>query len=350
MRLFRSLALGLALTSAALCAAFAPGNIVVVRYGDGSAALTNAGTSIFLDEYTPSGALVQTIPLPTSTSGANKRIVGSGTAATEGLMTLSADGRCLVIPGYDAAPGTASITGSTSAAVNRVIAKIDSTGLIDSTTALSDAITGSNPRSAASTNCSDLWIVGGAAGVRYASLGSATSTSVSTTVTNVRGINIFGSQLYISTASGTNPRVYAVGSGTPTTTGQTMTPLTGFSVGAAADGFFFADLNPSVPGVDTLYVADDGGSILKYSLVAGTWTSNGAITASNVHGLTGTVSGGSVTLYLTYATNLSKIAKVTDTGGYNAAPSATTVTDLVTAATNTQFRGVAFQKAGVGGA
>lgn len=45
-------------------APFTPNNIVVLRIGDGSAVLSNAGTMVFLDEYTPAGTLVQSIQLP----------------------------------------------------------------------------------------------------------------------------------------------------------------------------------------------------------------------------------------------------------------------------------------------
>jgi len=43
-----------------------PGNLVIYRVGDGSAALGTAATAVFLDEYTPLGTLVQSIALPTT--------------------------------------------------------------------------------------------------------------------------------------------------------------------------------------------------------------------------------------------------------------------------------------------
>ncbi|MCU1235317.1 MAG: hypothetical protein JWP63_3284, partial [Candidatus Solibacter sp.] len=340
MRLLRLLTLALVGAALSFPAAFTTGNLVVLRFGDGSAALASSGTAAFLDEYTPAGALVQSIALPTSVNGSNKRLVVSGTATTEGQMSLSTDGKCLVVPGYDAAVGTASITTSTSATVNRVIGKINSSGVIDTTTALTDAITGGNPRAATSTNCTDLWIAGSTAGVRYAAAGATTSTSVSTTSTNIRGLNIFGGQLYASTASGTL-RIGTVGTGTPTTTGQTYTNLPGFPTATVTpNAFFFADLNAGVAGVDTLYFVDESLGIQKYSLVSGSWTSNGSIAAATARGLTASVSGTTVTLYVTYGTG-AKLAKLVDSGGYNTAITGT-LTDLATAGTNTQFRGVAF--------
>ena len=90
------------------------GNIVVYRVGTGAAALHANATAVFLDEYTPAGSLVQSIAMPTTDSGGNQTLTASGTATSEGLLTLSADGQYLVLTGYDAALGTASITTSTS--------------------------------------------------------------------------------------------------------------------------------------------------------------------------------------------------------------------------------------------
>jgi hypothetical protein len=112
--------------------------------------------------------------------------------------------------------------------------------------------------------------------------------------------------------------------------------------------FFFADLDTGIPGVDTLYVADETlntGFIAKYSLVSGTWTSNGTFAVGGGNsfiGLTGKNSGQNVTLFATrtVSSSSSQLMTITDTSGYNAtfAPTGTVV---ATAATNTAFRGVA---------
>ena len=101
-------------------------------------------------------------------------------------------------------------------------------------------------------------------------------------------------------------------------------------------------------GLDTLYVADDGAGLLKYSLVQGAWTSNGVVGAASdtYRGLTGVASGSSVTLFATRkggsaATGGGELVVVQDPAGYNGAFAATPTT-LATSATNTAFRGVAF--------
>ncbi|MEI6624360.1 MAG: hypothetical protein WCP28_20910, partial [Actinomycetes bacterium] len=65
-------------TSPAFAAAFGPSNVVVYRVGDGSATLTNAAAPVFLDEYQPDGTKSQSIALPTSTSGIQRRLTASG--------------------------------------------------------------------------------------------------------------------------------------------------------------------------------------------------------------------------------------------------------------------------------
>ncbi|HJQ39093.1 MAG TPA: hypothetical protein VKB93_18295, partial [Thermoanaerobaculia bacterium] len=320
----------------------------MLRFGDGTAVLGSAGTAVFLDEYTTAGAFVQTITVPTTTVGSQRRLVVSGSATSEGFMTRSADGQYLVFSGYDAALATASITTSTSATVPRVIARVAADGTIDTSTALTDAISGGNPRGAASTNGTDLWISGtsGGGGIRYAAFGATTSTALNTTPNNLRSVNVFNGQLYISSQTGAF-RLSTVGAGTPTTSGQTTTSLPGYPTATTSPyQYFFADLDAGVAGVDTVYVADDGGTgtggLQKYSLVAGSWVANGSIAlASNLRGLTGSVSGSTVTLYSTVRTNPPTIRVTTDTSGYNATITGTLAT-LATGANNTALQGIAF--------
>src|SRR5260221_102810 len=94
--------------------AFTPGNVIVYRVGDGVTALGSTATAVFLDEYTPAGTLVQSVAMPTTPSGSNRRLTASGAATSEGFLTLSSDGKFLALTGYDAALGTAAIAGTPS--------------------------------------------------------------------------------------------------------------------------------------------------------------------------------------------------------------------------------------------
>jgi hypothetical protein len=342
-----------------LLAAFTPGNLVVYRVGAGTDALNNTGAAVFLDEFTTSGTLVQSIALPTTVAGNNRQLIASGTSAAEGLITRSADGRYLLVTGYARnLGGTGSVSATTAADVNRVVGRIDANGTIDATTALTDFSSANSPRSVASTNGTDLYVAGGIGGVRYTTLGATASTQINNganAVANVRQLNIFNGQLYFSGASGTAVRIGAVGTGTPTTAMQDTTALPGFPLTGSPYGFFFADLTSSVPGLDTLYVADDNtttGGLQKYSLVSGSWVSNGSVgTAADAYrGLTGIVSGTTVTLYATRkggsgSTGGGELVSVVDATGYNATITAMP-TLLATAAINTAFRGVALTPVG----
>ncbi|MBV9931132.1 MAG: cadherin domain-containing protein, partial [Alphaproteobacteria bacterium] len=328
-------------------AAFTPGNIVVYRVGSGSTALTGSATQVFLDEYTPAGTLVQSIALPTAASGANHILTAAGTATSEGLLTLSADGHYLLLTGYDATVGSSAPNAATATADPRIVGRVDANGNIDTSTVLTGFSTANNIRSVASSDGSAIWAAG-ATGDAYTTFGS-TSTPTTLGTVNTRQVEIFNGQLYYSTGSGT-AGIYSLGSGLPTTGGQTGTLL---AASSNPYSFYFADLSAAVPGVDTLYVVDATGAngLEKFSLVGGSWLLTSKVTAavplaggnavsvSGLTGLTASVSGTTVTLF---ESNPSSLFKLVDTSGYNAAFSATSMTTIATAGTNTAFRGIAF--------
>ncbi|HEY4148629.1 MAG TPA: hypothetical protein VGM41_06865, partial [Chitinophagaceae bacterium] len=332
-------------------AQFTTGNLVIYRVGTGSGSLASSGNAVFLDEYTPTGTLVRSLAIPSSDpdgSGPNKQLIASGTATSEGLLNRSVDGRYLILTGYGANTGTSGLAGTTSATVPRVVGIVDYQDNINTSTALTDYASGNNPRSATSVDGTAVWVCGAAGGVRYASSGATTSSAVSTTVANLREINVFQDQLYISTSSGSAVRIGTVGTGVPNTTGQTTVTLPGFATSTGSPyQFMLFDLDATVAGPDVLYVADDGIGLSKYSLVGGNWVLNGTVglSSDSYRGLTGTISGSTVTLYATRngggnASGGGEFVSIVDATGYNAAISGTP-TLLATAAANTAFRGIA---------
>ncbi|MBP7998467.1 MAG: hypothetical protein KA314_04055 [Chloroflexi bacterium] len=330
-------------------AAFTPGNLVIYRVGSGVGNLVNTGNPVFLDEYTTSGTLVQSIPLPTTASGSHYPLIAGGTATSEGLITLSRDQQKLLLTGYGSTiPCPVPCASATATIIPRVVAVVNSNGSINTTTGLTDFASTSNPRSAVSVNGTSLWVAGGTGGPRFTTLGATTSTQISSTLTNLRQLHIFSIQLYVSAASG-SIRVGTVGTGLPTTTGNTITNLPGFpTAGGGPYGFVLFDLTIGVGGVDTLYVADETGlALTKYSLVGGNWTSNGTVgtSADAYRGLTALRSGTTVTLYATRrggagVSGGGELVRLVDSSGYNGTFSGTP-TILANAATNTAFRGIA---------
>jgi hypothetical protein len=322
--------------------ALTPGNLVVFRVGDGSAALTSASTAAFLVEYTPSGTLVQSIALPTTAVGGNQALTCNGTATSEGFIARSANGAYMTCCGYNAVPGVAAINGTASTLYSRGVGRVGLDGTIDTTTALSDAYSAANVRSAVSSDGSSFWLTGSAGGSRYATLGATASTVLNTAnPVNLRVANIFNNQLYISTASSGVLGIATVGTGLPTSTGQTITELAGMPTTGTHSpyGFWFKDAN-------TLYVADDGavaagGGIQKWTYSGSTWTLaytllNNGTTTTGCRSVTGTVVGGNTVLYATSSATGTPLITVTDTGA------GATATTLATAPANTAFRSVIF--------
>lgn len=340
-------------------APFTPGNLVVVRIGDGGATAPASGSAVatYLLEYTPAGVLVQTIALPTAAAGSNSILTNTGTSTSDALLTRSANGAYLVLTGYDAALGTAALTSTASTANNRIIGRVAANGTVDTSTRIGDAFSGtsnssSNIRSAATVNGTSFYAVGSNSGVRYvpfANSATAATTALNTTGSvNNRGVNIFGGNLYVSSAAGAAFGISQVGTGLPTTASQTTALLPGFpaTTGPSPYSFYFADLSATVPGVDVVYVADERtaaeGGIQKWSLVGSTWVMNGSIASTQaVRGLDGRTTGTTVSLVASGSGGLYLVA---DNAGYNAAPSTATLPAPIVAAPagNGVFRGATF--------
>ena len=261
---------------------FTAGDVVVYRVGQGIAALAGDATAVFLDEYTPGGTLVQSVPLPTtSVNGGNQALVASGSASSEGQINLSANGEFVVLTGYDAALGTASVSSTTSVSTPRTIGLVSASGNVYTTTALNDFATGNNIRGATSIDGSNLWVTGAAGGLAFTTPGSTTSTALDPAgEQNLRDVVITDGNLYVSSQK--SDVAASVGSGTPTVPPQTLTALPGLPSPANtvnANGFYLAHLNGAGTAVDTLYVTDQvansgAGQIDKYSLVGGTWVAS----------------------------------------------------------------------------
>ena len=252
-------------------AGFTEGNVVVYRVGDGAAALTNAATPAFLDEYDAAGTLVQSIALPTADDGSNRQLTNNGTASSEGFLSRSTDGRYLVFGGYDAAVGTANPATMAASTANRVVGRADANGVVDTSTALTNAHSSGNIRSVTSDDGTRYWTGGSTGGVYTATTSATTSTLVSSTITNNRVVGIAGGQLYVTASTSLNQ----VGTGLPTTAGQVSTPVSLSQALTAAYGYTFLDRSPDVAGVDTLYVAQDGGRGIE------TWSRSPASSASS---------------------------------------------------------------------
>ncbi len=319
-------------------AAFTPGNIVVYRIGDGVGVLAGTTSASFLDEYTPAGVLVQSIAFPTSVAGSNLACTNSGTSTSEGFISLSGDGRYIFVAGYNVAPGGV----LASASVERVAGRVDFFGSVSTSTYITDGSTG-NARSIFSTNGTDIWMATSGVGVRYFTYGNTTtSTLISAAPTNTRVVNVLNGQLYITAGSGAFQGVASIGTGAPTTAGQTTTILPGFPVASGPSPYGYS-MNATG---DVIYLGDDraiasGGGVQKWTLSGGTWTLAYTLNTGLTNGCRGVIvdwSGANPVIYSTEGngTTNNSIVSVTDAGA------ASSFTVLASAGTNKVLRGIAF--------
>lgn len=340
MRLLGSVLSSLLFASTAF-AQLEPGAIVVYRVGNGTAALNNQATPVFLDVFDADGDDLGTIPMPIAVSGENRPLTAAGTATTEGFMNLSTDCSVLTLTGYGAVPGTIGVSATPADTVPRVVGIVDAAGTIDTSTALEDWADASNPRSAISTDGTDLWLAGGSGGLRFAQPGASTSVEISSDATNLRSLAISVGQLFVSTISGTTFRVASVGSGLPTTGPQTIAGVPGVSTSISPFAFAFLDMDDVEPGPDVLYIARDPGGIAKYSKTGATWEETGTL-SGNYRGLAAVRDGDDAILVATRAGN--QLMWIVDVGGHGG-DLVSTPRVLDTAPINTAYRGVAFAPA-----
>jgi hypothetical protein len=331
---------------------FTAGNLVITRTGDGTTTLSGDTAPVSLVEYSPVGVAGITVTMPST--GTDKLTIG-GNSKSQGQLSLSEDGKYLLLIGYDQLVATAS---GTAQAGTKVIGRVSSNGTVNLSTKITSGSNGI-PRSVVSTNGTDIWATITNNTVFYTTLGNGAS-AINTGfgggyTTAVRTLNIFKSQLYAYTNYGplliSNPAL-------PTATGATQTAS--FNPSLDNIGFVFLDLDAATSwnntGYDVLYISAPGDTtagLSKYYWNGTAWT------------LAGRISGGclSVTANVTKnafdenvavlyvltgdgtATN-NTLVTYTDETGFSGDISALTSTLVATAGANYSFRGVAFAPQG----
>lgn len=322
----------------ALHAQFSPDSLVVLRVGDGSAALSSAAQPIFLDQYAPTGSgqtPSYTLAIP---SIGPEALTLSGTATSEGALSLSVNGLSLSFAGYNANAGTASIASTAAATVNRGAGLVTYDGQYTLAARTDQGFSGNNVRGAVTVDGSGFWLSGnggsGSGGVWYV-VGDS-DTQVYNTIGNLRVPNIFGGNLYFSTGSGTDTRGVHFFAGLPTAGGATATQL--LATGGGSSPYDFA----LSPGGTLLYIADDSTEgIQRWEFDGSVWslayTLGTGVSGVGARGLTVDWSGAAPVLFaITEETSANRLIRIEDTG-------ATAVAEtLATAGANTIFRGVDF--------
>ena len=354
-----AVASAIAISGSAMAGIFGSGNVVVERVGNGTTTLSSAATAVSVIEMNTAGVTQQQLDLATSGS---TQVTDSGSATSNGYLNMY--NGLLAVSGYNAASGTASVAGSNT----KVGTVIGSDGNVSTATRTlfptsgTMPFTGNNFRSMIATGANTFYASGtgsgtpSTGGIWYANNGSFTQISSTATgqPTNMRNVEIYGGNLYTSSAASTGNGVWQIGTGLATTAGQTNTLLINAGAGASTYGFVLFDTNSDGTN-DLAYLADDrttaGGGLQKWVLTGGTWTNSWSVLV-NVSGATSTTAGtgfagirgltgtwdalnGAQLFATTTETSNNRVIAFSDTGS-----TPTSFTNLASAGTNYAFRGV----------
>ena len=354
-----AVASAIAISGSAMAGIFGSGNVVVERIGNGTTTLSSAATAVSVIEMNTAGVTQQQLDLPTSGSS---QVTDSGSATSNGYLNVY--NGLLAVSGYNAASGTASVASSNT----KVGTVIGSDGSVASATrnlfptSGTMPFTGNNFRSMIATGANTFYASGtgsgtpSTGGVWYANNGSFTQISSTATgqPTNMRNVEIYGGNLYTSSAASTGYGVWQIGTGLATTAGQTSTLLINAGANASTYGFVLFDTNSDGTN-DLAYLADDrttaGGGLQKWVLTGGTWTNSWSVLVNGtgatsttagtgfagIRGLTGTwdALNGAQLFATTTETSNNRLIAFSDTGS-----TPTSFTNLASAGTNYVFRGV----------
>jgi hypothetical protein len=272
--------------------ALTPGNLIAVQRGDGTTNLGSSGYLVFLDEYTTGGVLVQRIALPNADAGMTNALLLSGQNGTEGLINRSADGQFLTIIGYDVPVGTQFVTSTFPFQYGRTIARIDANGNVDTSTVVNMPSTSSvpyNPSDVVSFDGTQFWLSSNLpngdttdSGILYTTFGSTgAATQLGPVPVGASAIGIFGTgaNAQLVTAGGSED-LNAVGSGLPTTSGQTLGSFPNleaeyssvFSTRNPEQFVFLNTSDGSSNNPNLVYIADQANGLLKFWMDgAGQW-------------------------------------------------------------------------------
>jgi PKD repeat protein len=378
MAALAALALGTNVHAVTPITSFTAGDVVILRVGaGGSELLTNTGNTVWLDEFNQSGGYVGSMMIPTNQYGANAPLVLSGSDYSEGMMTLSQDGRFLIVPGFGASPGQ--FTNDTlyfdyaTNQVPRVVGIIDGQGNINTMTVQTNALLNTaEMRGAASTDGTNFWFTTDSAGIYWTTMGSTIATQIYKTSSAMRGMFVCSNQLYLTSAgdkiaASTNVALPETTSGLFQTLPKVLAACSNSECLTNGSPFGLAMFNLNGgPTPDTLYVTDgsisvndcsstgSSGGLWKYCLNAGTWTlaGSGPMCVPDAYAVTGVQNGQNVTLFVTEGGTttgnaISKLYIGTDTSGFNGDPSGTTFalhygdTEMGLGSGSINFRGIA---------
>jgi PEP-CTERM motif len=342
-RFILSFAALVAVCASANAQIFTPGNLIVLRVGDGTTTLGTGTIQTSLVQFDQTGLQIGS-PFLLPTAGGTP-LTNTGNSTTEGALSLSTNGQFLVFGSYLSAPGVVAST-ATAATVQRAIVQVDSAGNISSFGLGSTAFSASNIRSAAATNATNMWASGnsgtgtsaGTGGTWYTN--GTTPAQISNTQNNSRVASIFNNTLYYSSGSATGGAIGINSLGSPPPTSGPVTP-TGVINGVAGQltgpNQFVLSPGPLAAG-SFAYVADQGAAasaIQRFNFDGTSWTLAYNIAgAATTSGVAVDFSGAMPHIFATAPTGLFSLI--------DAGIAGQTLTSIATPGANFAFRGVSF--------
>jgi len=178
---------------------FLPKHLAVLRAGDGVLDLKLKQSPAFIDQFAP-GSLNAgpsfTVSIPTN---GPDTLFFNGHAATEGILTRSADHRLLTVAGYGgisllATNGTPSLLD-----IARVFCTVDASGKVHTMTYRKTAgVEKMNPRGVVTDGTNNFWGCGNALGTVYYQAGSSAEPVAFANVPNSRAVKIIANALYVT--------------------------------------------------------------------------------------------------------------------------------------------------------
>jgi hypothetical protein len=287
----------------------------VVRVGTGQTTLSDVSAAVFIEERRTDGALMSTISMPTT----NSALTLSGNRINEGALSLSYDGHYLSLGGYGAPPGVANIAGTVSGGGGnqyyRAVGRIDATGHVDAYTRLSGAYSTGTIDCATSADGTGFWTGGGgqSSGIWYIPWAGFGGTQINASAaTEAQALNVFNGQLYGTVTNGVQQQFVKTNGALPTLP-PGLTALLGNEPGHTYS-FVMFKLTGASANPDTLYLAEDGIGIRKFTTTDGThW--NIVYTLSSLTG-GGTASFRGLAGYLV-GTTVTLVGTTADTNGGN---------------------------------
>jgi len=176
---------------------FQPRHLAVLRAGDGEMDLKLRQSPAFIDEFATgvfNPAPLSTVPIPTIGPNA---LFFNGHAATEGILTRSADGRYLTFAGYGGvnllqSNGTPSVL-----VIDRGFSTVDAAGAVHTTIyGKEGSAKKMNPRGIVSDGSGNFWGCGNAGGTVYYNPGRAAGPVQFADIPDSRAIKIVNHVLY----------------------------------------------------------------------------------------------------------------------------------------------------------